>query len=125
MVVNRDGSIVQANHLAEKLFGYERGKLLGLPVEALIPKDLAQGHASLRGEYRAHPVTRPMGEGRELQALRADGRVFPAEIAIGQAEDGVHVITVIRDVTSSVKTRRRLRDAEAGATPPLPRNFFN
>ena len=80
LVANRDGSIVQANHLAEKLFGYERGKLLGLPVEELIPKDRAQGHMSLQEEYRSHPVARPMGEGRELQTLRADGRVFPAEI---------------------------------------------
>jgi PAS domain S-box-containing protein len=112
LVVNRDGSIVQANHLAEMLFGYERGKLLGLPVEALVPKAIAQGHVSLRKEYSSHAVARPMGARRELQALRADGREFPAEIAIGPDEDGAHIIALIRDVTSSVKTRRRLRDSE-------------
>ncbi len=67
LVVNRDGSIVQANHLAEKLFGYERGKLLGLSVEALVPKTVAQGHVSLREEYSSHAVARPMGAKRELQ----------------------------------------------------------
>ena len=124
LVANRDGSIVQANRLAEKLFGYERGKLLGLPVEALIPKDLAQGHVSLREEYSSHPVTRPMGEGRELHALRVDGRVFPVEIAIGQAEDDGHIIAVIRDVTSSVETRGRLRDSET-QTHDLDKSFTN
>jgi PAS domain S-box-containing protein len=124
IAINRDGSIVQANHLAEQMFGYERGKLLGLSVEALVPNDVAQGHARLREAYSTNPVARPMGEGRELQAMRADGRVFPVEIAIGPAEDGVHVIAVIRDITSSMKTRRRLRDSEAEAHE-LDRSFTN
>ena len=111
IIVDRDGSIVQANRLAEKLLGYERGKLLGLPVEALVPDDIAQKHVDLREAYSAHPVTRPIGMGRELRAMHADGRVFPAEIAIGPAEDGIHIIAVIRDITSIVETRSALERA--------------
>ena len=108
IVISRDGSITQANRLAEQLLGYERGKLIGLPVEALIPNDVAQGHVRLREAYSVHPVARPMGDGRELRAVRADGRSFPVEIAIGPAEDGVHFIALVRDITSILETRESL-----------------
>ncbi len=38
ILVDRDGSIVFANRHADRVFGYERGKLVGLRIESLIPE---------------------------------------------------------------------------------------
>ncbi|MCZ6457547.1 MAG: PAS domain S-box protein [Actinobacteria bacterium] len=73
IVVGRDGSIVYSNVHADRLFGYEDGRLVGLTIDSLIPE-----------QFFAKPTARPMGRGRELQALKSDGRKFPVEIAIGR-----------------------------------------
>ena len=68
LIVGRDGSIVFANQPAERLFGYEPGKLIGLAIEALVPEQYRRRHPQLRAEFSAAPTARPMGSGRELRA---------------------------------------------------------
>jgi formate hydrogenlyase transcriptional activator len=115
IVVARDGSIVSANRLADRVFGYESGKLVGLTIESLIPERYRKRHAGFVEGFFAEPSARPMGTGRELLALRADGSEFPAEVAIGPTEDGTSVVAVIRDVTPLVKVRDKLEEREARA----------
>ena len=38
VVVDRTGSIVIVNQLAERLFGYSRQELLGMQIEGLVPR---------------------------------------------------------------------------------------
>ena len=112
IVAGRDGSIVFANRHADRVFGYETGKLIGLTIESLIPEGHRERHARFVGEFFAKPSARPMGTDRELRALRSDGKEFPAEIAIGPDESGTYTVAVVRDITASVKTRARLRESE-------------
>ena len=88
LVVGRDGSIVSANGHAERLFGFGRGKLVGVSIEELVPERYRQQHQQLREGFSADPGVRPMGSGRELSAVRSDGHEFPVEIAIGPSESG-------------------------------------
>jgi PAS domain S-box-containing protein len=105
LVMGRDGSIVFANRHAERLFGYEPGKLVGLAIEALVPERYRRGHEQLRSGFSAAPTARPMGSGRELVALRNDGHEFPVEIAIGPTHGGDAVIAIVRDINETVLTR--------------------
>ena len=112
LVVGRDGSIVSANEHAERVFGYERGKLVGLTIESLIPERYRKRHARLVEGFFAKPSARPMGTDRELRGLRSDGKEFPVEIAIGPSESGTHTVAVVRDITATVKVRDELRQSE-------------
>ena len=112
LVVGREGSIVSANEHAGRLFGFERGKLVGLSIEALVPEQSRQRHQRLRGGFSADPGVRPMGSGRELFALRSDGHEFPVEITIGPAESGECVVAVVRDMTASLAAREQLAASE-------------
>ena len=71
--VDQSGSIVLLNGMTEKIFGYDRGELLGQPLEVLIPDDVRAAHVHNRNAYRAQPLTRPMGSGLALQGRRKDG----------------------------------------------------
>ena len=115
LLVSRDGLIVFGNQLAECLFGYERGKLVGLEIEALIPERHRQRHSELRAEYFGDPDVRPMGAGRELHAVRSDGLEFPVEIGIGPTDGGECVVAVVRDITSLGKIRGSLSETQAEA----------
>ena len=103
IIVGRDGSIVFANRHADRVFGYERGKLVGLTMESLIPKRHRKRHAQWVEGFFAEPSARPMGTNRELRGLRSDGKEFPVEIAIGPAESGTHTVAVVRDITPLVE----------------------
>jgi PAS domain S-box-containing protein len=113
LAVRGDGSIGRANEVAEQLFGYGRGGLVGLSIEALISEASGDQHRGSWVEYLSSPSVVPMGSGRALRGLRSNGEEFPVEIAIGPTRDGTHVVAVVRDITSIVKTRDRLRDCEA------------
>ena len=124
IVVGRDGSIVSANAHAERLFGFEQGKLAGLSIESLIPERYRKRHGRLVEGFFAKPSARPMGTDRELLGLRSDGREFPVEIAIGPTESGTHTVAVVRDITALVKVRARLGETETEAHD-LDRSFRN
>ena len=106
-IVGRDRSIVFANQHAEHLFGYEPGQIVGVEIEALIPKRYRQRHAEVHAEFSVDPAVRTMGFGRELFALRSDGREFPVEIGIGPADGGECFVAVVRDITSLAENQRR------------------
>ncbi len=112
--VDSSGVIVIANHTAETMFGYTREELLGKSVDALVPVGNRAGHAGHRKVFAAAGVTRPMGQGLELKALRKDGSEFPAEISLSpvHTEHGTNVTAVIRDVTERRRSEQQLRSLQ-------------
>jgi PAS domain S-box-containing protein len=113
LIVGGDGSIEFANQHAEHLFGYEPDQLVGVEIEALIPKRYRQRHVEMRAEFSVDPSVRPMGHGRELFAQGRDGREFPVEIGIGPAAREGNTVAVVREISEQVRTRRELERAMA------------
>lgn len=119
VVVDEAGVMVLANRQAEHLFGFDHEELIGMPVDVLLPDDVRADHRRHRSQYRQQPRTRPMGEGLELRARRADGQLVPVEIALSplHTPGGVLTIAVVRDVTErkriEARSRRILQALEA------------
>src|SRR6478672_7681670 len=109
--VNQEGQITLLNEAVERMFGYSRAELLGLNVESLVPASMRSGHAHHRSSYTAHPNTRPMGTGLELQGQRKDGSLFPVEISLSPnwIEGALHVIASVRDITERKVVEDRIR----------------
>ena len=106
--VDADGEIVLANRQAEKLFGYRRDLLIGRQIEMLVPPRYRGVHPAHRQRYFGHPRTRPMGQGVELFACRADGTEFPAEISLSalELEGRTVAVAAVRDVSDRVESER-------------------
>ena len=73
ILVDEAGIIAAANPTAEHLFGYEKGKLTGVPLESLLPERYRINHMKFRQAFNSSPQPRRMGVGRDLTALRKDG----------------------------------------------------
>lgn len=113
VVVNQEGEILLVNLQTERMFGYPRDELLGHPVELLVPAPLREQHIRHRSEYYANPHSRPIGVG-EFQAQRKDGSVFPVEINLApfETENGLLVVSALRDITQRKQTELRLQQSE-------------
>jgi PAS domain S-box-containing protein len=97
--------------MTEQMFGYTREELLGAPVETLVPTELRAAHAAHRSRYAGHPITRAMGNGMVLEAVRKDGTRFPVEISLSpaQSDQGFRGTAIVRDVTARKQAEDQLR----------------
>ena len=111
VIADEQGNVIYANSSAEQLFGYPRDKLVGQPIEVLLPARYRVMHQVHRSGYQAAPRRRPMGLGLDLAGLRCDGSEFPAEISLAPLTvDGQPcTIAAVRDVAERRRMEERAR----------------
>jgi PAS domain S-box-containing protein len=110
VTVDAEGRIQVANRAMELLFERNMQELVGMPMEELVP---AGQHAVLRSLLAPGPTGRTV----QMQALRRDGREFPAEVsaAAWSGGGGAFSTLVLRDVTRRHMVEQALRAARQAA----------
>ncbi|HVJ52637.1 MAG TPA: histidine kinase dimerization/phosphoacceptor domain -containing protein [Aliidongia sp.] len=113
VMVGSGGLIEMVNAQAERMFGYGRAEMLGVPVELLVPHRFRGGHPEKRRSFFQAPVSRPMGAGRDLYGLRKDGSEFPVEIGLNpiETEDGIMTLSAIVDISDRKLKEESIRQA--------------
>lgn len=108
IVIQPCGTIVNANRATTDLFGYAFDDLVGSNVNMLMPEPYRSEHDGYLTRYLTNGGPRIIGIGREVEAQRADGSVFPMALAVSEVQtDNDHLFTgIIHDLTE----RNRQRD---------------
>lgn len=112
LLVGETGHVVLANGHAARMFGYDRRELHGLLIDRLVPQRSAEQPANRHAGHFLHPPrARAMGAGAELKGRRRSGEEFPVEVSLSplQTEDGLMVISAVRDVSEQLNAARRFR----------------
>lgn len=115
VLVSASGAIRQVNDAAEKMFHCHRSKLLGQPIEQLIPERFRGEHVSKRQNYHLNPAKREMGSGMTLTAVRQDnGQEFPVEVGLSPVVygDKQSVLCVIRDISVRRKMELQIKESQ-------------
>ena len=112
LVTNEKSEIININPSAEKLFGYEKGELIGQKIEVLIPKRYTEKHVSHRDNFHQNPHARSMGEGMELYGAKKDGSEFPVEISLSpySNQQGKFVVAFIIDISRRKLAEEKLKN---------------
>ena len=109
ITVDADGIIVSFSPRAEQMFGYSRQEVVGRNINCLMPEPFRSQHDGYMARYMETGEKRIIGIGREVRAMRKNGEVFPAELAVGELHSGAQRVFTgfIRDITDRVHAQRR------------------
>jgi two-component system, LuxR family, sensor kinase FixL len=102
VVIDHRGRIAEFNRAAEKLFGYTKSEIIGTNVSQLMPGPQMERHDGYVERYLTQGQGSAVGMGREVDACRKDGHVFPTWISLNVVpnSDPPHFIGFIRDISS-------------------------
>jgi PAS domain S-box-containing protein len=114
ITADSQGSILQVNVEASRLFGYEGDELIGQSVERLMPEFMREIHAKHREAFQGASGFRQMAKGQENFAIRKDGTTFPIDISFSPVStpNGRLVYLIIRDLSernAALKVERNLK----------------
>lgn len=112
--VDPKGRIEVFNPAAERMFGYAAEDVVGRSARCLLPEPYRSHYERLLTRWMVSAQATGPGRLRELQALRADGSVFPLELAASMADpQGAKVIiATVRDITDRKKSEAALTARE-------------
>ena len=101
VVIDARGRIESFNRAGERLFGYSQGEVLGCNVSMLMTDIDRQAHDSYMERYMGTGVAHIIGIGREVDARRKDGSVFPVFLSVGQVpgSDPPRFVGLLHDIT--------------------------
>ena len=104
IAIDESGRVVEFNSAAEATFGYRRDEALGQRIaELIVPPALRAQHTAGLARYLETGVGTVLGRRIEIEAMRADGTIFPIELAIAEVrQSNIRLFTAsIRDLTAA------------------------
>ncbi|WP_412550994.1 ATP-binding protein [Shimia sp. MIT910701] len=112
LVVDSTGAVLEFNKASEAIFGYRYEDIRGKNIQDLIaPPDLRDSHYRAMERILTGQDRHAAGKGRvRMDAKRADGTIFPIEIAIEMAEDNDEKILIgfLHDISDRVSAEKEL-----------------
>jgi len=105
VIINDQGIIQAFNLAAERMFGYRCSEVLGRNVSLLAPEPHRSKHDGYIKRFLTTRIPHIIGIGREVDAQKKDGELFPIDLAVGEVrlETGSLFTGFIRDLSESRK----------------------
>lgn len=116
IVVDEAGRVVEFNPSAEIIFGHPRSAAIGRSIgDLIVPHHLRAAHQNGMTRYMATGVPHVLNRRVEIEAMRADGELFPVELSISEViTDGArHFAASLRDLTRERAAEAARDDSEA------------
>lgn len=111
ITINEKGTIESFNPAAIRIFGYTQEEVIGENVKMLMPNPYHDEHDGYLQNYMMGGKAKVIGIGREVEARRKDGSVFPMELGINDVDiDGNRVfVGIIRDISDRKQAEEEMQ----------------
>jgi two-component system sensor kinase FixL len=118
IVIDHRGRMTASNAAACQMFGYRVDELLAENVSMLMPEPDRSAHDGYLARYLDTGKAHIIGIGRDVTAVRKDGRTFPVRLSVGRIADAgpPRFVGIVRDVSA---------EREASAALKLERDRAN
>ncbi|WDE04037.1 response regulator [Thalassomonas viridans] len=109
ITLDSTGEIQSFNRAAESIFGYRQEEVIGRNARCLMPEPHASQDDVFLGKYIKTGVSDIMGVGRELEARRKSGEIFPIHLAISEVKttQGYIFTGIIRDISAEKRLKHQ------------------
>ena len=110
VTIDEQGSVQSFNKACEKMFGYTAAEVIGRNVNMLMPAPYAENHDQYLRNYRDTGRAQIIGIGREVEARRKDGSVFPIDLSVAEVRFGPQRIFsgIIRDISERKEAEKHM-----------------
>jgi two-component system sensor kinase FixL len=114
VVIDERGQIVTFSRAAERMFGHAAADVVGKNVNVLMAEPYRSRHDGYMERYVSTGEAHIIGKGRDVEARRANGEVFPVSLAVGEAKDAGQrrFVGIIRDLSAQRAAEHRSRSLE-------------
>lgn len=108
VTIDERGIIQSFSRAGERLLGYREDEVLGRNIKMLMPSPHRELHDSYLERYLRTGERRIIGLGRQVEAQRQDGSVFPVHLMVGEiSSDGRRLFTgFIHDMSERVEAEQ-------------------
>lgn len=117
VTIDMDGTVIEFNPAAERIFGYDAAEVAGKNVRILMDEPDRASHDAHLGRYLERRVPGVIGSGREVVGRKKNGETFPLELSVSEVRLGNRVIFagILRDITDRKQAEAALRAAKEAA----------
>jgi len=114
VTIDEHGQIISFNRSAEKIFGYSAHEVVGKNIKELMGPPYRDQHDDYIARYLETGMARVIGTGREVEARRKDGSVFPVELSITEfrLNGGRFFTGNVRDISRRKAMAEQLRQSQ-------------
>ena len=115
LMIDPSGRVSFWNKAAEQIFGYHENEILGKDLHAYLAPDRFHDHfQEAFSSFRQTGEGPMLGKTIEIECLRKNGDVFPAELSLSPLElnNQWHAVGIVRDITERRKTQEYLIQTE-------------
>lgn len=107
ITIDQTGQVHSFNRGASKIFGYDEREVVGQNIAMLMPEPNRSKHDRYLQNYLRTGERKVIGIGREVDAMRKDGSIFPLELSVTEIKGREpRFCGVVRDI-SERKARER------------------
>ncbi len=109
--IDSRGTIQTINPAVEKMFGYTEKELVGQNVKILMPDSYSRHHDEYVRSYLETNEAKVIGIGRQVEARRKDGTLFPVDLALSEmVREGERMfVGLLHDITDRRKAEEEIK----------------
>lgn len=114
VLIDTEGTVLEFNREAERMFQYQADEVIGRNVSMLMPQEYACRHDGYLEAYQRTGEERIIGHARRLMGQRKDGTQFPLTLGVGKINlaGGLQFIGSLTDLTEQENLENQLQRAQ-------------
>jgi PAS domain S-box-containing protein len=111
ITINEHGLVNSFNPGAERIFGYRKEEIVGMPLTSLIPERYREAHRKGLEAARVRGPSEITGKTLEVHGLRKNSGEFPLELTISSWKAGKELFftAIIRDISERKRIEQEIR----------------